>query len=69
MPLFNFKLRDKSRILARGEKYDPEKAAFELSHNSLPAIKLVKRLFRKQKGDKAEIAFVKDTILGVECVR
>lgn len=63
MPLFNFKLRDKSRVLARGEDYDPEKTALELSRNSRPALHLLKRLFRG-KGRKDEIAVVKGTILG-----
>lgn len=71
MPMLPLKLRDKSRVLAKGERYNPEVAARELSRNSRPALKLIKRLFRnkekKGKG-KDEIAFVKDTILGM-CVR
>ena len=71
------KMRDGSRVLRAGEKYDPEKAAMELSKNSQPALKMIKRIFnrRKVKGGAAGTespragshhpTFEKGTLLGV----
>ena len=69
IPKFGRRMRDKSLVLPPGEKYDPEQAARELSRNSKPAEKLLRRLF-KRSSDKKEGKVTHDTILGVySCAR